>query len=277
MAVDLGQDRAMTGAIRVGVGGWTFPPWRGVFYPEGVRQADELHYASRHLTAIEINSTYYSSQKPASFAKWAAATPEGFVFTLKASRFCTNRRVLAEAGESVERFLGQGIAELGDRLGPILWQFMATKKFDPDDFEAFLTLLPPTLKGLPLRHCVEVRNRSFADPTFVDLCRRHRTAICCSESPDWPLIADATADFVYARLMRGADDIETGYPDAALDTWARRLRTYASGGAPDDLAAAAAPEANAGRDVFAFFISAGKVRAPAAASALQARLAAPGG
>jgi uncharacterized protein YecE (DUF72 family) len=264
----------MAGTIRVGIGGWTFEPWRGVFYPKGLSQKRELEFASRHVTAIEINATYYSSQKPESFAKWAAQTPEGFVFALKASRFCTNRRVLADSGESVSRFLGQGLVELGDKLGPILWQFMATKTFDPDDFAAFLRLLPATVGGLPLRHCVEVRNTSFTDPAFVTLCREHGVAICCSDSPAWPLIADVTGDFVYARLMRGADHIETCYEAGGLDAWARRFRDYAQGDSPGDLTLVAPRQAHAGtdRDVFAFFISAGKVRAPAAAEALLGKL-----
>lgn len=265
----------MAGRIRAGIGGWTFEPWRGVFYPPGTRQADELAFASRHMTAIEINGTYYSSQKPETFAKWAAQTPEGFVFAVKASRFCTNRRVLADGGESVARFLGQGLVELGDKLGPILWQFMATKKFEPDDFAAFLDLLPLSLRGLPLRHCVEVRHASFADPAFVALCRKRGVAICVSESPQWPLIADVTADFVYARLMRGSDDIETGYVAADLDAWAGRLRAWAGGGAPADLPLISPDPrpTRSDRDVFAFFISAGKIRAPAAAAALIERLA----
>ena len=201
----------MTGRVRAGIGGWTFEPWRGVFYPQGLRQADELAYASAHLPVIEINSTYYSSQKPESFAKWAAATPEGFVFTLKASRFCTNRKVLKEAGESVGKFLNQGIAELGDRLGPILWQFMATKRFDAEDFEGFLDLLPTTLAGLPLRHAVEVRHASFADPAFLAMCRARNVAVCLTEHAEFPMIADPVADFAYARLMAGSDEIETGY------------------------------------------------------------------
>ncbi|MDO8411697.1 MAG: DUF72 domain-containing protein [Phenylobacterium sp.] len=264
----------MTGRVRAGIGGWTFEPWRGVFYPQGLRQADELAYASGRLPVIEINSTYYSSQKPESFAKWAAATPEGFIFTLKASRFCTNRKVLKAAGESVEKFLNQGIAELGDRLGPILWQFMATKRFDADDFEGFLDLLPPTLAGLPLRHAVEVRHASFADPAFLALCRARNVAVCLTEHAEFPMIADPVADFVYARLMAGSDEIETGYAPKALDQWADRLQAYAAGGVPDDLPMLeAAPKAKAkAREVFAFFISEGKVRAPAAAQALMTRL-----
>ena len=246
----------MTGKIRVGIGGWTFAPWRGVFYPKGTRQADELNYASRRLTAIEINGTYYSSQKPETFAKWAADTPDDFVFSVKASRFCTNRRVLADGGESIERFFAQGIDQLGHRLGPILWQFMATKAFAREDFAAFLQRLPRTLNGRDLRHCVEVRHDSFQDTAFIDLCKDHGVAICLADHATYPAIADVTADFVYARLMRGADDVETSYETADLDEWATRFKALAA----------------TGRDVFAFFISSGKVRAPAGAMALIERL-----
>ncbi len=262
----------MAGRIRTGIGGWTFPPWRGVFYPKGLRQADELTYAASKLGAIEINGTYYSLQKPASFAAWAAATPEDFVFSVKASRFCTNRRVLSDAGDAIDRFMGQGLSELGGKLGPILWQFMATKKFDPEDFAGFLALLPRELGGRPLRHCVEVRNASFATEAFIDLARAHNVAICLSENPDYPIVADVTADFVYARLMRGRDEIETGYEMTDLDDWAQRFRVYASGDTPDFPRIAAQTKTEP-RDVFAFFISAGKVRAPAAAMALAERLA----
>ncbi|HEY5290278.1 MAG TPA: DUF72 domain-containing protein [Caulobacteraceae bacterium] len=266
----------MAGAIRVGIGGWTFPPWRGEFYPKDVRQKDELAYASRKLTAIEVNGTYYSGFSPATFAKWAAQTPDGFVFSLKASRFCTNRRVLAEAGESVGRFFAQGIAELGDRLGPISWQFANTKKFDRDDFAAFLDLLPALLAGRGLRHSVEVRHDSFRDTKFVDLCRERGVAICAADHEVYPLIADVTADFVYARLMRGREETPTCYEPGALDAWAGRLRAWAEGGAPDDLPLVApAPRTERrARDVFAFFISGGKPRAPAGAMAMIERLGA---
>jgi uncharacterized protein YecE (DUF72 family) len=261
------------GKIRAGIGGWIFEPWRGVFYPKGLKQADELGYASRHVTAIEINSTYYSTQSPASFAKWAAATPDGFKFAVKGSRFCTNRRVLGEAGDSVAKFLGQGITELGDRQGPILWQFMPTKKFDPADFDAFLALLPDKQDGAPLRHAVEVRNASFADPAFVDLCRRRGVSICVSENDNYPLIADGVTDFAYLRLLMGSDQIETGYPPEDLDRWAARLADYAKGEIPDDLSSLAPPAPRSGpREVFAFVIHEGKVRAPAAAMALLERL-----
>jgi len=258
--------------IRIGIGGWTFEPWRGVFYPPGLKHAEELAYASRHVTSIEINSTYYSTQSPASFAKWAASTPEGFRFAVKASRFCTNRKVLGEAGESVAKFLGQGIAELGDRLGPILWQFMATKKFDEAEFDAFLKLLPAKQDGLPLTHVLEVRNASFADPAFVALCKKHGAAICVSENDNYPLIADATGDVVYCRLLMGSDTIETGYPPEGLDAWAKRFKAYAAGGVPADLAQLGPAPEKTPRDVYAYVIHEGKVRAPAAAMAFIARL-----
>ena len=251
----------MTGVIRTGVGGWIHPPWRGVFFPTGLRQADELAYASRNLGVIEINVTYHGFQKPETFARWAAQTPEDFLFTVKASRLCTNRRSLADAGEWVTRFLGQGLTRLGDRLGPILWQFMPNKTFDATDFAAFLAMLPTTLDGQTLRHCVEVRHASFADPAFVDLCAAHGVAICLVDSPDYPMIDAVTADFAYARLMLGEDDIDTGYPADQLDIWARRLGACAWPGV-----------AGRGRDVFALFINAGKLRAPAAACVLAARL-----
>ncbi len=262
----------MAGQVRTGIGGWTFEPWRGVFYPKGLRQADELAYAASKLGAIEINGTYYSLQKPQSFAAWRAATPDDFRFTVKGSRFCTNRRVLAEAGEAIGRFMGQGLSELGDKLGPILWQFMATKKFDREDFGAFLKLLPRTLDGRPILNAVEVRHESFACAEFVELARDEGVAICLTESEQFPLIADVTADFVYARLMKGRDEIETGYELPALDDWAVRARRYAEGGSPPDFPLVAPPAEETPRDVFAFFISEGKIRAPAAAMALADRL-----
>jgi uncharacterized protein YecE (DUF72 family) len=249
----------MEPGARIGVGGWTFPPWRSVFYPPELRQADELKYAIRRLGALEINATYHSLQSPDSFRRWAAQTPDDFVFTVKGSRFCTNRRVLAEAGESVERFLGQGLVELGDRLGPILWQFMPTKKFDREDFGRFLDLLPRSLAGRELRHCVEVRHPSFADAGFVQLCRDQGVAICLADHPIYPQIAEPTADFAYARLMRLQEDVATGYPPDDLAAWAGRFEALTGSGLP----------------VFTFFIGSGgegKIRAPAAAEALMARL-----
>lgn len=262
-------------AIRVGIGGWTYAPWRGVFYPEGLAHARELEYASRQLTAIEINGTYYSTQKPSTFAKWRDETPEGFVFSLKASRYATNRRELAGAKDSIHRFLHSGVAELGPKLGPVVWQFAPTKVFSPDDFGAFLELLPDKLDGLPLRHALDVRHPSFACGEYVELARRHRAATVFTDSDDYPAIADRTGDFVYARLMRASAAYKAGYAPKALDAWADRLRAWARGADPADLpragqktpAGAARPQ-----DVYAYFINGAKERAPAAARAMIERL-----
>jgi uncharacterized protein YecE (DUF72 family) len=260
--------------IRVGIGGWTYEPWRGVFFPEGLAHKKELEYASRAMTAIEVNGTYYSTQKPATFATWAQTAPDGFVFALKGSRYTTNRKVLAEAGESIERFLGQGIVELGDKLGPILWQFMATKKFDAEDFGAFLKLLPAKQDGIALRHAIHVRHESFAVPEFIALCRAAGVALVYADSVDYPAIADVTGDFVYARLESAVEEVTTGYTDAQLDRWTKAAQHWAEGGAPEGLpyVDAATPKKQA-RDTFIFFINGAKVRAPAGAMALIERLA----
>ena len=258
--------------IRVGIGGWTYEPWRGTFYPGKWPAKRELEYASRQLTAIEINGTYYSGFKPATFANWAETVPDDFVFTVKASRFCTNRKVLCEGGESVAKFVGQGIVELGPKLGPILWQFMATKKFDPDDFGAFLKLLPDRHEGVALRHAVQVRHDSFHVPEFVDLCRKAGVAIVYAESADYPAIADVTGDFVYARLENAVEDEPQGYAPAALDHWAGVAKAWAAGSSPEGLPYFGTPAPVAPRDVFVFMINGAKVRAPAAAKALIERL-----
>ncbi|MBX3484576.1 MAG: DUF72 domain-containing protein [Phenylobacterium sp.] len=257
---------AQAGRVRCGIGGWTFEPWRGVFYPPKWPQAKELEYASRRLTAIEINGTYYSSFKPESWAKWRAATPEGFRFAVKASRFCTNRKVLADGRQSVGVFLNQGLTELGDRLGPILWQFMPTKRFDYDDFAGFMDLMPDKVGDLPAKHVFEVRNATFNDPKFIGLCRDRGIAICNSDNEKYPFIPDITADFVYLRLLSADDGIPTGYEARDLDLWAGRFRTYAEGHVPGDFTPVdrtGPPEGP--RDVYAFVIHEGKVRAPAAA------------
>ncbi|AMM84610.1 DUF72 domain-containing protein [Martelella sp. AD-3] len=261
------------GEIRAGIGGWTFDPWNESFYPDKLPKTRQLEYASEKLRVIEVNGTYYSSQKPATFAKWAASVPDGFVFSLKASRYCTNRKKLAEAEGSIEKFLNQGITELGDRLGPILWQFMPTKKFEPDDFEDFLNLLPQSLDGIDLAHAIEVRHPSFVTPEFVRLVRRYGATVVCADHPEYPMIADITGDFVYCRLQKGADDNPYCYSDHEMDRWAGRLKTWAEGGAPEDLPllVETKPEKTP-RDVFAFFITNGKVRAPAGAMALQQKV-----
>ncbi len=259
--------------IRIGIGGWTYEPWRGSFYPDKWPQKRELDYAATRVTAIGINGTYYSSFKPQSFAGWAKAVPDGFVFTLKASRYCTNRKVLADAGESIQRFVGQGIVELGDRLGPILWQFMATKRFDPDDMRAFLALLPRSQDGIALRHAVQVRHESFADPAFVAMAREANVAIVYAESADHPAIADVTGDFVYARLENAQESEPAGYDDPSLDRWADTARSWAAGGQPAGLPYVTEdPPAAVARDTFVFFINGAKIRAPHGAMALIDRV-----
>lgn len=258
--------------IRVGVGGWTFEPWEETFYPAKLPRTRQLEYAARRLTTLEVNGTYYRTQTPATYAKWASEVPDGFVFTLKALRYTTNRKVLAEAGESVGKFLNSGLAELGDRLGPIVWQFAPTKTFEPEDFGAFLDLLPDAVSGARLRHAVEVRHDSFRDSDFVALCAARGAAIVFAESDDYPGIADPTADFVYARLQRSRD-IPDGYPADELDRWAETAKAWERGEAPSGLDYAAEPPPKAAaRDVFCFFISGEKQRNPAAAMALMTRV-----
>jgi len=260
--------------IRVGIGGWTYEPWRETFYPEKLPASRELAHASRQLTAIEVNGTYYSTMKPAAFERWRDETPDDFVFSLKANRFATNRRVLAEAGESIGRFIGSGLARLEHKLGPVLWQFAPTKKFDAADFGAFLKLLPAEVEGRPLRHVLDVRNASFRDPAFLALAREHRCGVVLTDSPDYPNVPDLTTDFVYLRLMRAESQHVTGYEPAVLDTYAACARAWAAGGQPEGLPLidpAAAPE-KMPRDVFVFMINGAKERAPRAATELLAKL-----
>jgi uncharacterized protein YecE (DUF72 family) len=257
------------GAIRIGVGGWTYEPWRGAFYPETLPQKGELEYLSRQLTTIEINSTYYGSQKPATFAKWRDETPDGFVFAVKAPRFIMNRTVLASAAGSIEKFLASGVMELKEKLGPINWQFLPTKKFEPDDFETFLKLLPKKAQGRDLCHAIEVRNESFCSQEFVALVRDYGAAIVIAADSKYPQIADATAPFVYARIMGTQPKHKSGYPDPALKLWASRTRAWASGTAPEGLDYVEAQQSSGtSRDVFLYVISGHKVSNPAAARSL---------
>jgi uncharacterized protein YecE (DUF72 family) len=259
--------------LRIGVGGWIYKPWRGVFYPSDLTQKDELRFASRHLSSIEINGTYYGSQKPESFIKWHDETPDDFVFSVKGPRFTTNRRVLAEAGDSVARFFSSGVLELKDKLGPINWQLSPTKRFDPDDFAAFLGLLPRAIENRAIRHVVEVRHESFRDPKCIALAREHNVAICIAGDGEYVGIADVTADFVYVRLMGTTEAEPKGYSDAALDRWLARAKAWSAGESPDDdlplIGEAARREP---RDVFLYVISGYKERDPWAAMALIERL-----
>lgn len=242
--------------IRVGTGGWSFEPWRGVFYPPGLPHAKEFDFATHALTAIEVNATFYKRQSPETFAKWRDGAPDGFVFALKGSRFCTNRKNLAEAGEGVANFLDQGLTELGDKLGPINWQLADTKKFDAEEMPAFLALLPPERNGLELRHAIEARHESFDDPLFFELARKAGVAVVYAHAEKYPTFAEQTGGFTYARLQSCREEMETGYTAADLDAWAAQAKAWAEGG----------------RDVFVFFIAGAKVRAPAAAMALIERL-----
>jgi uncharacterized protein YecE (DUF72 family) len=262
-----------SGRMYVGIGGWTYEPWRGVFYPKGLPHARELAYAAEHLTSIEVNGTFYGTMKPATFRKWASEVPDGFMFSLKGPRYAVNRRVLSEAGDSIKRFLDSGIIELGPHLGPLLWQFAPSKKLDETDFGRFLELLPKTFDGCVLRHVVEVRHDSFKSPAFIALLRKFDIPVVFAEHATYPALADVIGDFVYARLQKGNEKLETGYLPKVLDQWAARAKDWAMGDEPRDLpridkkSAAKKP-----RDVFIYFIHEAKVRMPAAAMTLIERL-----
>ena len=261
------------GKIFVGVGGWTFEPWRGSFYPKGLPARRELEDMSSRLTSVEVNGTYYRLQTPSTFAKWHDETPEGFVFALKGSRYITNRKNLADAGESIERFMASGLTELKEKLGPLNWQLAPTKKFDAEEFGAFLALLPKSLDGRFLRHAVEVRHPSFRVPEAVAIAREHGVALVAAGDCEYPQIADATAPFVYARIMGTIEDERLGYSEPALDAWAERARAWASGKQPDGLETIGKePGPSEPRDVYLYVISGAKALNPLAAEALIERL-----
>jgi uncharacterized protein YecE (DUF72 family) len=241
------------GKVFVGVGGWNFAPWRGTFYPKGITQARELHYASRELTSIEINSTFYGLQKPATFQKWRDDTPDGFVFSVKAPRFVTNRKDLASGASSIERFLDSGVLELGDKLGAINWQVPPGKPFDAKEMAAFLSLLPRKRDGRALRHAIEVRDASFDDEEFIALAREHEVAIIEAGDSEYPRIQARTAAFSYLRVMGSKANLPKGYTPAALKKWREHAQKLARDG-----------------DVYFYFISGAKERNPHAARALMA-------
>ncbi len=241
---------------RVGIGGWTYPPWRGTFYPPGLPQRRELEYAARKFDAIEINATFYGRQSPKSWAAWAAQVPDGFRFAIKGSRYCVTRPKLGDASEGIATYFAQGMAALGPKLGPILWLFAKHRRFDRDDIAAFLDLLPLKLDGIPLRHVLEPRHESFRDEHFFDLCRQRDVAIVFGDDDEFPCIDADTASFAYARLQRMREDVATGYDEAQLDAFASKAKNWVE----------------AGRDAYIFMINGAKVRAPAAALALQERL-----
>jgi len=265
---------AVEGAqIRVGIGGWTYAPWRKNFYPDGLVQRRELEYASRQLRTIEINGTYYGAQKAATYARWAAETPPGFIFSLKAPRYVTETKRLADTEKGISGFVHGGLAEMGDRLGPILWQLTPSRSFDTDDVAAFLEQLPRELNGQILRHVLEVRHPSFMCESYVALARSHNVPTVFTDSLDYPSLADITGDFTYARLMRSADEKPTGYAPSALGHWADQAKSWAAGNDIRELPHAGAVQRKGHpRDVFIFFISSAKHRNPAAALALQSRI-----
>jgi uncharacterized protein YecE (DUF72 family) len=244
------------GKIRIGIGGWTYEPWRGVFYPEKLPHSKELEYAASKLTAIEINSTFYGRQSPKSWEAWEKTVPDGFQFAIKGSRYCVSRSRLAEGAEGLSKFFAQGFTALGPKLGPILWQFLPRRKFDAEDIARFIDLLPEKLDGIELRHAIEPRDESFRDQKFFDLCRARNIAVVLDDSDDYPPIEGDTADFAYARLQRMSEDVPTGYDEAALKRFAAKARKWRKDG----------------QDAYVFMINGAKIRAPAAALALQERL-----
>jgi uncharacterized protein YecE (DUF72 family) len=267
-----GDERTSAERIRVGIGGWSYEPWRKTFYPEDLPKKSELHYASRHVSTIEINSTFYRLQTASVFAKWRDDTPDDFVFSVKAPRYIVQRRALADGGPALEGFLKSGLAELGNKLGAILWQLPPEKVFDPEDLGSFLRLLPDSVGTTSLRHALEVRHESFRCAEFVDLAREHRIATVYTHSHEYPAIADVTASFVYARLRESVATEPTGYSKDALVAWVERAKHWAKGEVTADLPLIAKPSAASNRDVFIYFINGAKERAPAAAMALLSYL-----
>ncbi|MFC7400171.1 DUF72 domain-containing protein [Chelatococcus sp. GCM10030263] len=289
---------AKAGTIRIGISGWTYGRWRGVFYPKGLPHKKELAYAAEHFRSVEVNGTFYGLQRPESFARWREETPDDFVFAIKASRYITHMLKLKDVETPLANFMASGLLRLGPKLGPILWQFPERMPFDAERFEAFLKLLPRNtaeasalarrhdarLDGRdwlesdveqPLRHAFEIRNESFRAPAFIELLRRYNGALVCADTVDWPLLMDVTADFVYCRLHGSEELYVSGYDDEALDRWAARVHAWAHGREPEDAERVLPPTRprRAGRDVFVYFDNDAKVRAPADASALAARLA----
>ena len=266
------MSKMTAGQIRVGVGGWSYEPWRGTFYPAKHPQKRELEYASRQLTTIEINSTYYGSQRPESFIKWREETPDDFVFSVKAPRFATQRKVLSEAGESIERFFKTGVLALGPKLGPINWQLLPTAKFDEHDMRGFLSLLPKQVDGVDLRHAIEVRNTSFCDCAFIALAEEFGVAIVLAVDSEYPEIADATSSFCYLRIMGTSDDEADGYSTRNLSEWAKRLHALAAGDPATAFRTTGEAHTSPPRDVFVYFIGGTKILNPAAATALLQKL-----
>ena len=286
-----------SGSIRIGISGWTYSPWRGVFYPRGLAHRKELAWASRRFRSIEINGTFYRLQQPESFFRWHDATPDGFVFSVKGPRYITHLLRLREIETPMANFLASGVLRLGAKLGPLLWQFPPSMSFDAERFEPFLALLPTDTERActlgrqhdarvaggealeigehrPMRHAIEIRHDSFRSPEFIRMLRRYRVALVCADTVSWPLLMDLSADFVYCRLHGSEELYVSGYDDASLDRWASRVRTWARGGEPADAERVLPPTRShrTKRDVFVYFDNDAKVRAPADAASLAERL-----
>jgi uncharacterized protein YecE (DUF72 family) len=255
--------------IRVGIGGWTYEPWRGLFFPEKLPKTKELFHASRCVTSIEVNGTFYGTFTPKTFRKWHDETPDEFVFSLKAPRVAVNRRILGEAGPSIAKFFESGVSEIKSKLGPILWQLPPFKKYDAEDIDAFLALLPKTVDNIALRHALELRHESFQTKSFILQARKANVAVVLADKPKYPMVADLTSDFIYLRLQDASAEIETGYKLADMQNWARLARAWEKGGEPEQLPLLAPTgEPRKSRDVFVYFINGAKERAPAAAEAM---------
>lgn len=289
----------MSGSTYIGISGWRYAPWRGKFYPPGLAQRRELEYASGQLPSIEINGSFYALQRPESYAGWYEATPPGFVFAVKGNRFITHMLRLRDAGKPLANVLASGVFELREKLGPMLWQFPPNFAFDPERFEAFLSLLPhdthaaaeqakgheqrmkdrvaldPGTKKRPMRHAVEIRHESFIDPAFIALLRKYKVALVVADTAGkWPQIEDVTADFMYLRLHGDKELYASGYDDEAIENWARKIRAWRDGGQPADarLVSDKAPRKRSKRDVYCYFDNDIKVHAPFDAQRLIAAL-----
>ena len=259
--------------IRIGIGGWTYAPWRHTFYPPGLVTRRELEYASRRFSTIEVNGTFYGARRASEYAQWREQTPPGFVFSVKAPQHITQRGPLAKCGKAAWAFLNGGLAELGDRLGPVLWHMPPSRLFDADDLAAFLDLLPRTLDGRPLRHVIEPGHPSFLDPRYVEVARSFGAGTVFTDAPDVPAFGDVTGRVVYVRLMRSRVDVQDGYGAEDLDTWLERATRWAAGDDPAEIPRLLEPAAPLGqREVYVYFIGGAKQRNPAAAMGMISRL-----
>jgi uncharacterized protein YecE (DUF72 family) len=299
MGVDAKRRKTRSPDVRIGVSGWRYEPWRGVFYPKGLAQKNELHFASRALRTVEINGSFYSLQRPSSYARWYDDSPDDFLFAVKGGRFITHNKKLRDCAGPLANFLASGVLRLEDKLGPILWQLPPQLPFDAQRLEDFFGILPRTTavaaelarahdhrlrhgayvdvdEDRPLRHAIEVRHESYDDPAFVKLLRKHRVALVVADTAGkWPYLEDVTSDFVYVRLHGNKKLYVSGYDGAALDDWAARIAAWRDGGQIDDGRLAApetAPPRRKSRDVFVYFDNDVKVRAPFDAMNLAARL-----